>query len=46
MNFPAISSPCAVDMRGIALPVRSVSVMSSAAKHVLHEALLWSAVAV
>jgi aspartyl protease family protein len=46
MNFPAISSSCAVDMRSIPSPAGSVKVMSSAAKHVLHEALLWGAVAV
>jgi aspartyl protease family protein len=44
MNFPAISSLCAADLRRVAVPVRSLSVMSSAASHVLHEALLWGAV--
>jgi aspartyl protease family protein len=45
MNFPAISSVCAVDMHSIPSPAGSAKVMSSAAKHLLHEALLWGAVA-
>jgi hypothetical protein len=45
MNFPAISSRCAAELHGVPLPVRSASVRSSAARHVLHEALLWSAMA-
>jgi aspartyl protease family protein len=44
MNFPAISSRCAAEGRN-STGIRSVPVMSSVTKHVLHEALIWGAAA-